>query len=645
MIRKLASTAVVAGALLAPRAADAFLVVGTDAAQKAGPQTHVLVLHESGRSIVSVSPSVRGPAKPLAIVVPLQAASSSSLHAAPVTLFERTEKLAAPRMEELWELDPCELHPDQQSGAPTPSAAAAPPPPPAAGAAVEGDYEISVLGEADSANAAKWLEDKGYKLPDGAADALAALAKPGTVLAVARIEGSRLTFDKDVARLPPLAFSVSGPLSLPLRLAGLGSAGPHDVVIDVLSPRARLEAANLLNLAVPTNLDAREDAKNDADGFYRAVLDYAFEKTPGAAVTEYAWLAASCDGCAAGNEISAEDLLALGADRLPSAENGTQREVIVEVPATLARAPEGPPELKRNIAACYTRALTDMRGLAGEATVIVQTGAAGEVTSAKIKDAGAEALGKCVEEAARSIKFDKPNANDTIKVRFALIARAYLGEMVLARLRARIAKGPVNDVELRAAAPIEGGREEGPAGAAEKKVYFAEHTNNFRARYVVRHPWQGAIACGEPRRDIWGPKPKNLPAAPARPSSSAAASAAPSGSAAASGKAAAASAAEQKLAALLSGGELPDLQAYAIAFRAPAAPQPSPAATPSGTASAALPASAVPVGSTSQAPDGGCGCRVAPRSGGAGSWFAIAAIGALSWLSRRRDRRRMAGNP
>lgn len=293
MIRRLASTGLVACAVLAASPARAFLIVGTDAAQVPGAQTRVLILREDGRSLVTVQPTVRGPAKPLAVVVPLPAAAAASLRTMPVIPFERTDKLAAPRLDEVWELDPCELHPDHQappappSGAPSagsaaPSAAAAP--------VIDGNYEITVLGAADSANASKWLGEHGYKVPEGAETALAAaITKPGTVLAIARIDGARLTYEKDEARLPPLGFLVSGAEPLPLRLASLGAPGPHDVVVDVLAAGGRrVEAANLLNQAVPTNLDVRDEAKGDLDGLHRAVLDYALEKTPGAALTEYA---------------------------------------------------------------------------------------------------------------------------------------------------------------------------------------------------------------------------------------------------------------------------------------------------------------------------------------------------------------------
>lgn len=635
MTRKLVSTAALACALLGARSAGAFLIAGTDAAQLPGPQTRVLLLHENGRSIVALAPSVRGPQKPLAVVVPLQAAAVETLHSVPVTIFERTDKLAAPRLDELWELDPCELHPDQQGEPPagSASASASAAAAPGGGATVDGDYQITILRGDDATDPAKWLKDHGYKLADGAAEGLSAAAKPGTAFAVARIDGARLGFDKEVARLPPLSFVMNGAVSLPLQLTSIGAPGGHDVLIDVLSPVARLEAANLLNIAVPTNLDAKEEARGDLDGLYRAALDYTFEKTPGAAITEYAWLAASCDGCPPGTALGAEDILGLGAERLPSAEDGSQREVAVDVAESLAAAPEGPPELKRAIAVCYSKALGEMRGLAGEATVTVQTGAGGAVTSVKTKDASAEVLGKCVEEAARATKLDKANATGTIKAKFALVSRAYLGQMVLSRLRARVKGGSA--LELRSAAAIEGGREEGPSGSAERKLYFAEQVNNFRARYVVRHGWPGPIACEDPKRGVWGPKPKSYPSGSSRPvaSASASASASAKASASASGKAAAPSAAESKLAGLLEGGVLPDLQAYAIAFKAP--PEtPKPAAPPpvSPVASSAAPA---PTGSATATSGDGCGCRTAPAPSSEGIWAAIGVIAAALWRGRR----------
>ncbi len=660
MKRSAATIVFFASLLLLAAPAKGFVLVGTDAAQIPGPETHVFVLHENGRSVVVVSQTLQGPAKPVAIVWALPKAAAPSLSPGPTTLFERANKLAAPRMDELWELDPCELHPEHQNAPPTPPVDTAPSgstdASAAAGGVTVGPYEVTVLSDADSANAAKWFLDRGYKPANGTVEALGALVRAGASLAVARIDASTLTFDQGVASLPPLSFVLDGTLSLPIQLAALGSRGQHDVVMDVLSPGARLESATTPNVAVPTNLNVLQDARSNVDSLYRSVVDYTFEKAQGSVLTEYAWLASSCDGCADGRGLSADDLLALGSARLPSAADGSQREVMVEVAETLSRAPEGPAGLKSAIASCYNKVLGELGGLAGEAKVVVQTGADAVVSNTKIQDASAEALGKCVEQAATGVKMDKENATGLVSARFALLSRAYLNGMVLTRMRARLNSAAAANLELRKGAAIEGGREEGPTGEPEKKVYFALQINNFRSRFVVRHPWEGPLGCEEPKRGVWGPKPRNtrfpgnagtsppppsmgasatalVPTAQAASAQPAAKAPAPSKIAAPSSTATPTSPAAAALALLLQGGELPDVAAFSIPYRplqTPAPPKPTvpatnPEPTPATSGRAAAPSA------------GGCGCRTAPGSEESGAWLAITAIG---WfVARRRSRK------
>ena len=53
-----------------------------------------------------------------------------------------------------------------------------------------------------------------------------------------------------------------------------------------------------------------------------------------------------------------------------------------------------------------------------------------------------------------------------------------------------------------------GGREfvQGEKGELEKGAR-PDSSNNFQARYAIRHAWTGPIACESPRRGIWGGPP------------------------------------------------------------------------------------------------------------------------------------------
>ncbi len=90
------------------------------------------------------------------------------------------------------------------------------------------------------------------------------------------------------------------------------------------------------------------------------------------------------------------------------------------------------------------------------------------------------------------------------------------GGFVLTRLHARYDKTSLGeDLVFREAPPIVGGREFMMGEKLEKGSRPAD-TNNFQARYAIRHPWEGAIACKNPVRGRWGAPPSGTPSQPAK---------------------------------------------------------------------------------------------------------------------------------
>ncbi len=74
----------------------------------------------------------------------------------------------------------------------------------------------------------------------------------------------------------------------------------------------------------------------------------------------------------------------------------------------------------------------------------------------------------------------------------------------LTRLHARYGKDVKNDLVFRAVEPITGGRGIPDATGELSTEVTHDGTNNFQGRYVIMHPWQGAVACEAPKRGIWG---------------------------------------------------------------------------------------------------------------------------------------------
>ncbi|MEZ4403506.1 MAG: DUF2330 domain-containing protein [Kofleriaceae bacterium] len=87
--------------------------------------------------------------------------------------------------------------------------------------------------------------------------------------------------------------------------------------------------------------------------------------------------------------------------------------------------------------------------------------------------------------------------------------------LVLTRLHARYgAKDMKADLVFKAAEPIVGGREFLQADGKLEERSRPDSTNNFQARYAIRHAWTGAVTCANPVRGRWGGPPDDQIAAP-----------------------------------------------------------------------------------------------------------------------------------
>jgi hypothetical protein len=82
------------------------------------------------------------------------------------------------------------------------------------------------------------------------------------------------------------------------------------------------------------------------------------------------------------------------------------------------------------------------------------------------------------------------------------------GGFVVTRLHARYGKETLgDDLHFRPAAPIVGGRETTDGQGHVEQGAHPDSYNNFQARYVIRHAWQGKVSCENPRYGSWGGPP------------------------------------------------------------------------------------------------------------------------------------------
>src|SRR5688500_4192098 len=112
--------AAIAAASLAPRTADAFCgfyVAGADT-KLYNNATMVVLMREGTRTVLSMQNNYQGPPESFAMVVPVPIVlQKENVKTLPREVFDHIDQLAAPRLVEYWEQDPC-FQPITRSEAP-----------------------------------------------------------------------------------------------------------------------------------------------------------------------------------------------------------------------------------------------------------------------------------------------------------------------------------------------------------------------------------------------------------------------------------------------------------------------------------------------------------------------------------------------
>jgi hypothetical protein len=429
----LTAAAVLAAPLVGEREAAAFCgfyVAGADA-ELYNNATMVVLMRDGTRTVLSMANNYQGPPQDFAMVVPVPVVlGEDDVRVLPAEIFSRVDKLAAPRLVEYWEQDPCYIEPeyDYAYAEDMPVEMSAPPSPTRRdkdlGVTIEaqfevGEYQVVILSAKQATGLDTWLRRENYNIPAGAEPLLRPYVQSGSKFFVAKVDANKVRFDaQGMATLSPLRFHYdSKEFALPVRLGLINSGGAQDLLVHILARGVRYELANYDNVAIPTNLEVKDEVRERFGTFYASLFDHVLTHNPKAVVTEYAWSAASCDPCPE-SPLNLGELVTLGADVLPSYEKAFRSERV-------------PSEYQWSIP----------------------------------------------------------------------------GEFVLTRLHARYDQSTLGeDLVFQAAPAIAGGREflEQDGQLERGAVPDPYNQNNFQARYIIRHEWQGPIECENPRRGIWG---------------------------------------------------------------------------------------------------------------------------------------------
>ena len=378
--------------------------------------SQVVLMRKGSTTVMTMSNNYKGPPEDFAMVVPVPVVlQKHQVKTLPPGVFKHIDELSAPRLVEYWEQDPCNIGIGlgglglrggaSGAGAPMKAAEAAPRD---LGVKIEaqfarGEYEILILSAKEAEGLETWLHQNNYKIPEGAADALAPYVRDQMKFFVAKVNIQKVKHDaQGLVQLSPLRFHFRDEkLRLPVRLGLLNAESKQDLIVYVLHPEKRFEVANYKTIPIPTNLDVADAVRKTFAEFYAELFDATLAQAGGKAViTEYSWDTGSCDPCPS-PPLEASELAVLGADVL-----------------------------------------------------------------------GQEAMS---------------------------------GNFVLTRLHTRYDKQTLSeDLVFKTAPPMIGGRE------GENRTRIDRNdANNFQGRYIIRHYWQGKVACQNPQWGMWGDNPHN----------------------------------------------------------------------------------------------------------------------------------------
>lgn len=301
-----------------------FYVAGADAGLYADA-TMVTLLRHGTTTVLSMQNTYAGPPEDFALVVPVpEVLSEENVKTLPKALFGKIDTLAAPRLVEYWEQDPCQppirydrmmMRSVASGGGPKMEMVESED----LGVTVEAqfevaEYEIVILSAKEAAGLETWLTQSGYKLPDGASAALTPYVASGTKFFAAKVDPEKVTFEGDRAVLSPLRVHYTDErFQLPVRLGLLNSRGQQDLIVHILAQGQRYDVANYPKATIPTNLIVKHEVREDFGSFYDAVFREAAGEGGGKVVTEYSWDASTCDPCP-GPTLTGADLATLGAD-------------------------------------------------------------------------------------------------------------------------------------------------------------------------------------------------------------------------------------------------------------------------------------------------------------------------------------------
>jgi hypothetical protein len=284
--------------------------------------SQVVLVRDDDRTVITMSNDFQGDVKDFAMVIPVPTfIERDQINIGDRALIDHLDAYTAPRLVEYHDPDPCVKYEvrDFALKSAMPRAAHAEDAESALqlGVTIEatytvGEYDIMILSAGQSDGLIQWLQENGYRIPQGAESIVRSYLKRDMRFFVAKVnleEQAKLGYTS----LRPIQVAYeSNKFMLPIRLGTLNAKGQQELFVYALTRTGRIETTNYRTVKLPTDTEVPEFVEEKFSDFYRTMFTRQTEKENGRAVfLEYAWDMAWCDPCAA-DPLSADELRQLG---------------------------------------------------------------------------------------------------------------------------------------------------------------------------------------------------------------------------------------------------------------------------------------------------------------------------------------------
>lgn len=287
--------------------------------------SQVIMVRDGNHTVITMSNDFQGDVKDFAMVVPVpEVLKRSDIRVVGAHLFSKLDAYTAPRMVEYHDPEPyCPQEADEllelveivesvksltvdQSIAQVTSSSVNRKLKVEVKAHYKVDeYDIVILSAKQSEGLEKWLKWNGYKMPEGAREALEPYVKSGMNFFVVKVDLAQQS-QQAYTDLRPLQIQFNSPkFMLPIRLGMANAKTAQDMIVYAFTKTGRVETTNYRTLKVPTDREIPHIFKNNGQfgEFYKAVFEKSWKsKGQNDVFLEYSWdLSASnpvkCDPC------------------------------------------------------------------------------------------------------------------------------------------------------------------------------------------------------------------------------------------------------------------------------------------------------------------------------------------------------------